>query len=551
MSPSSGTVLRLPSVKIVGLAMVLAAWPGLAAAQDAVEAMKPPRLTAAEVDWTAALATLAAIPELQGTVLASNAPHAQSDANAVPPSLAKLNATMALRFPGIAASPVPVLLPFDAEAMLRDLAAGTATDDAERYLSGFRFSKFFHPGPAGYDAAFTLTPNDVNELSDLKYAEPIEVQISGSALLYELDGSVVAAGQPVPELDAEFPGIKRLIYEHHLRYTFVRYGAPYVVSINCFDGRVPRYRMPTCRAGERVALRLLRALRIAGGTPRPHKVIEPAPIERPEAPSSVFRYRSPGKLLAGTGFRDLGGRADYTVYARIRFPLEHAPAYANSQMYQRRNPAPSYGYPWRDNFCERRGFPVGQCPAGIGHQGQDIRPAPCAPQPCRPNDQIVAVRDGAILRSPRQEAAYLFVNSANEHIRFRYLHMSPRKMNADQLLSGRLVREGEVIGEISNYSMRENGTSYHLHFDVQVPTRDGWVFVNPYMTLVASYERLIAGRGTEVDDAVIAATGEPDKVAVVEPPPRRSKWRNVRHSRHVHRGVHKVQKIRKHRVARR
>ena len=76
-----------------------------------------------------------------------------------------------------------------------------------------------------------------------------------------------------------------------------------------------------------------------------------------------------------------------------------------------------------------------------------------------------------ILRSPRQEAAYLLVNSASEHIRFRYLHMNPRKMDENNLLSGRRVFEGEVIGQVSNYSQKENGTSYHLHFDVQVPTR--------------------------------------------------------------------------------
>ena len=103
---------------------------------------------------------------------------------------------------------------------------------------------------------------------------------------------------------------------------------------------------------------------------------------------------------------------------------------------------------------------------------------------CTHHGDIVAVRDGVILRSPRQEAAYLFVNSANEHIRFRYLHMNPRKMDADNLLSGRRVHEGEVIGEVSNFSMKEAGTSYHVHFDIQVPTKYGWVFVNPYMTLV-------------------------------------------------------------------
>jgi hypothetical protein len=34
-----------------------------------------------------------------------------------------------------------------------------------------------------------------------------------------------------------------------------------------------------------------------------------------------------------------------------------------------------------------------------------------------------------------------------------------------------------------------------LHFDTQVFTRDGWLWVNPYVTLVSAYERLIRGRG--------------------------------------------------------
>src|SRR6267154_2397071 len=65
-----------------------------------------------------------------------------------------------------------------------------------------------------------------------------------------------------------------------------------------------------------------------------------------------------------------------------------------------------------------------------------------------------------------------------------------RQFDANGLLSGRFVREGEVIGKVANYFKRERGTTYHLHFDVQVPTKYGWVFVNPYMSLVAAYERL-------------------------------------------------------------
>ena len=110
------------------------------------------------------------------------------------------------------------------------------------------------------------------ELADIRYPEPIDVLISGSALLYELEDPTPASGAPVPALESEYPGIQRLIHEHHLRYTFVRFGVPYVVSAACFDSSVSRYKMPTCRAADRVLLRFLRALRVAGGTPAPPRM---------------------------------------------------------------------------------------------------------------------------------------------------------------------------------------------------------------------------------------------------------------------------------------
>jgi hypothetical protein len=62
---------------------------------------------------------------------------------------------------------------------------------------------------------------------------------------------------------------------------------------------------------------------------------------------------------------------------------------------------------------------------------------------------------------------------------------------------------------VSNYLDFPNGTSYHLHFDVQVFTRDGWIWVNPYTTLIASYERLIRGRGREIGiDPPVAAVAQ-------------------------------------------
>lgn len=485
--------------------------------------MKPPRLSSAQVDWAAAIDTLSAIGVLRSAMIATRSRRASSGALAAASRpLSRLNAVMSQRFAGIAVSPVPVLLPFDAAALMRDLAAGTATTTADnsRYLSGFHTATFLHAGPSGYDAAFAIDTRDHPDLADIKFRDPIEVQISGSVLQYQLDDPSPATGAPVPTLEADFPGIARLIHEHRLRYTFVRFGVPYAVAIRCFDGPLSRFRMPTCRVADRVALRFLAALRVAGGTPERPRTIQPIPVERPRDRSPTFTYYGPGQLLPNTSFRGRGGQADYTVYSQIRFPVAEAPAYANSQMYERRNRSrtsdpnvsPNYSYPWRDNFCERRGFEVGQCPAGIGHQGQDIRTPLCRPEPgqsrCEQHDEIVAVRGGVILRSPKQEAAYLIVNSATEHIRVRYLHMHPDRMDEDRLLSGRRVHEGEVIGLMSNYSKREGGTTYHLHFDVQVPTRHGWVFVNPYMTLVAAYERLIGGRGVELGDPTLAATND-------------------------------------------
>ena len=58
--------------------------------------------------------------------------------------------------------------------------------------------------------------------------------------------------------------------------------------------------------------------------------------------------------------------------------------------------------------------------------------------------------------------------------------------------------EGEKIGVVSNYLDHPNGTTRHLHFDVQVFTRDGWLWVSPYVTLISAYERLIHGRGREI-----------------------------------------------------
>jgi hypothetical protein len=514
MSLSSRGLIRLRLV----LALAISSAGASALANDAGP-FKAPTISIVRPDWNAARADAA---EIAGTPPAD--------------ALAKLNEASTKVFPAIAASPVPVLLPFDTRAYLGDPGADPAKP-ATDYQRGFKPSGFFLAGPAGYDAVFAIKSGDNAELSGIG-AEPVLVEISASTLLYDLPAANKAPDLTLRGPEKTFPNVRRFVLENYLRYAFEKYGMTYVVSISCFDGR-PRARWISCTQADRVAQHFLNALSLAGGNPDAPLAAGFTFAARPKEPSPDFTYYPAGRLLPNTGFKRNDGIADQTVYANIRFPFEKAPSFANSQSFMNwgdcdqtgRTPHPrgrkdaayrcrvnlkplvfnesapeNYSYPWRDNFCEHRYFYVGQCPGGRGHQGQDLRPATCQlrneqADRCTPyQDDVVAARDGMILRSPRMEGVYLTSNSASDHVRFRYMHMHPKSLDDDNVLSGRAVKDGEVIGKAGNFNRRDNLTTYHLHFELMVPTRDGWARVNPYMTLVASYERLIGARGTQVED---------------------------------------------------
>jgi hypothetical protein len=449
----------------------------------------------------------------------------------------QLNAITASVFPGVDQSSVPVLLPFDTSGYLADRMADVPPSLIySRYLFGFRSVDFFDAGASGYDAIVTAAPGGNGDLPARVFARPVEIHITGSLLTYAITDPLLGKGEPVKSLSSQYPDLRRIIREGFVRYAFTRFNIPYVVSIQCLDSAARTNRL-SCREASIVAEHFLKNLRVVGGKPVPPRpVIASAIVERPATLSPDFTYRPPGELIANSGYRRAGGHADRTVYAQIRFPIEQAPAYANSQSFMNwgdcylkgRLPRPhdkgdayrcrlndkklvfdesaggNYSYPWQDNFCETRDFQAGQCPGGFGHQGQDIRPATCTLRTnesdrCVPNLYgAVAVRDSVVIRTPKQQALMLLLNSRTEHIRFRYMHMSPSKLDIDGMVHGRRIAEGERVGVVSNYQGFQGGTTTHLHFDLQVFTRDGWIWVNPYVTLIASYERLIGGRGREV-----------------------------------------------------
>ena len=489
----------------------------LFASAAAAENIEAPRISLSQVDWNAAALSL---------------PH---DITGPPATeFAALNAQTEKRFPGIGKSSVPVLLPFDVDAYRKDLAAGSAeAATSDKYFAPFKPSKFFLPGPAGYMATFWLHDGDGG--INFRYRKPIELIMTGAAYTYDLDGPDHQEVFSVrdKELEAQYPGIKRILREAHVRYVFERFGVPYVLAIQCYDQPIAT-RYLSCKEADPVAVKFLKLLHVAGGTPQ--TVAEPhLDLSQPSAKSD-FTYYSPGFLIPESGWRKMPGRADYHVYARMRFPIAHAPAYVKSQSFMpwgdcyrtghtgrlgrkgaqyscKRNDIPlvfdesaavNFTYPWRDNFCEQRDFLVGQCPGGYGHQGEDIRPGSCTlfnegADRCLPyKHSVAAVRDGLIWRTAGNLAAYIVINTKNSFVRFRYLHMNPNFMDRDGILSGRQVSEGEILGKVATWGDSENGTSYHIHFNMQVFTKVGWVWVNPYMSLVLAYERLIGGRGTEI-----------------------------------------------------
>ncbi|WP_245454610.1 M23 family peptidase [Bradyrhizobium sp. RP6] len=497
----------------------------LLAAPIAADEFRGPSLTALRVDWRAALDQLRveikSHPQIAGNfIFALRRSVPRYDPRAVP-ALVQLNAISSRFFTGITRSPVPVLLPFDAAAYLEAQYSG-ASLTLSRYQADFNPVDMFDAGPAGYSATFSFEPGAGEGMPSRVFARPVEVQITGSALVYDIADPAGGKGELVKPLAPTYPDLRKLIREGYVRYAFTRFGVAYVVSIQCLDSAAKPRRL-ACKEAYPVAERFLKALRVAGGQrTRPLMDIASNVLERPVERSPDFSYRPSGDIIPNTGYRKQSGHPDMMAYAQIRFPLDKAPAFVRSQSYGKRDKSEGpTAYPWRDNFCESRSFEVWQCAGGYGHQGEDIRAAACPPpgegrEPCDPKQRaVVAVRDAIVIRGARDQAATLQVNSRTEHIRFRYMHMNPHALNADGVLNGRTVTEGEKIGVISNYLDHPAGTSMHLHFDVQVFTRDGWIWVSPYITLVSAYERLIRARGREVGPE-IANTAQPVAHALPE-----------------------------------
>ncbi|HAH11308.1 MAG TPA: M23 family peptidase [Alphaproteobacteria bacterium] len=179
----------------------------------------------------------------------------------------------------------------------------------------------------------------------------------------------------------------------------------------------------------------------------------------------------------------------------MRYPIEAAPAFPNSQVHGNGGhlgpggglcDRVNYTYPWRDNFCERRGWNTPACSTGKGHQGQDIRAMDCK----KAVHWVVAVEDGTITSIGGWSVKLKGV-SGREYI---YLHMA---MDQLAVRTGSPVKRGQRLGKVSN-DFGGQPTSIHLHFEILANVTapggaTGFRKVPPYTSLVDAYKRLLQG----------------------------------------------------------
>jgi hypothetical protein len=322
---------------------------------------------------------------------------------------------------------------------------------------------------------------------------------------------------------------------------------PYFVNVACSNDP-PEPRRLSCADADAIVRTVLSELRLLGGAPLPTTRRAAALVRRPAAKARVrtgFTYFPPGELLPGTSEMNKGGAPSRDIHGDILFPLEDAPAFANSQVFMhggdcrkqriqlpkqpgdrfaryrcRQNSkqlldfeghAENYAYPWRDNYCEARGegMPKG-CPLERGHAGQDLRPSRCIADPankarCKIDIfPVVAVVDGRALwkTGEHENNLKLVYDDPRNKLYYIYLHMSTKALKEAGMKRGQwvAVSKGRIVGKVGNFEhAKPGGTTAHLHFETRYGDNIG-APSNPYFTLVRAYERLIGAQGTETAD---------------------------------------------------
>ena len=461
--------------------------------------------------------------------------------------LATLNEVTAASYPAFAEAVVPVLAPIDPTRLLPGAVPARQTLAQVRRASLARSVASLQAVSlsSGYDVIATVSDEMLRELA-IGTRYKVQVHIGGSAVSYGSE----QGGELVSDMQDVIAGLRKIDGADEITYVFRKYNVPYFATIDCApapnDGGII-----TCTQADAVMRAVLRDLRLAGGGPRRTKKRAAATTcKQPARPSPTFQYHAPGKLLDGTAEQGSEGAGSQVVLGNcIFFPLKHAPAYANSQVFMHRGNClgqkellggqpgdrfprykcrqndkqlldfeghkENYSYPWRDNTCEVRGSNgPAECPGRKGHEGQDIRPSKCeppqsAPASCRNGVfDVVAVTPGVVWwKPPPKDYVVRLHSNDGTGLYYTFLHMPPASITQAGIANDTLmpVERGRTIGKVGNFARDNNGnpspTTTHLHFEIrrlQADTKAQGPALIPYLTLIRAYERLIDEAGTKL-----------------------------------------------------
>lgn len=543
------------------LALVWSALSGALASAEAQKEISPAQQPVA-IDWPSVARDVQALsPRLvspppsvsagfSADVDRELAGFAVSDKEAFRP-LANLNGFVASAYPDTKAVPVPVLAPIDTTRYLDDIGRNglLPQDTSVSYLAPSVMRMQFLAKTGGYDALVRVH-GDLLKRHRITNTDLVTVHLGATGLLYErgAEGSprrADAVGTLVDDkqLQALYPGLRRLVGADDVTYSFSKYGVPYFANITCEARKWPVTRVIACSQVDPIMRAVLLDLRLIGGSPTALERRSDACGPRPENASATFKFYPPGDLPDALSQGGKGGVETKTCWApgNFRFPLKTANAFANTQIFlhsgdcggranqiqlsggrykckqnptkvleKRESHLDNYAYPWRDTYCEVRndnGRNPPDCKQPIGgHEGQDIRPHECRPdgQRCKINlFEVVAVTRGRALWTEKNHIRLVAEDGTGLY--YMYLHMSPEALQEAKMKRGEWVpvNAGDKVGKVGNWMATEpNGTTAHLHFEIRKqggePCAGYGCTSSPYWTLIRAYEQLIGTRGTEI-----------------------------------------------------
>jgi hypothetical protein len=466
--------------------------------------------------------------------------------------LATINAVTSLVRPEISFAGSPVLLPFDFAAFVKAIRSSVGVAATDVYFGRLK-SLAFHPGAYGYRAylQFKNTSTVMISGSTILYRLPGNPQLPTPNTC----GSMIEEARKWGDENGKF--FDYLVkYEKQVGQVKAEYFNEREATIPClFSGALIEVNILCDAYGDAdcnvkaLARELFAALSFVGGSPRPQsnpgkndpiqrlsrEVDELSKAVSNKGLKSLPQYSAPGELVANSGVNGGSkGSDDFGVYGPILFPTDPS-ASAQTVVFRADehclNEDDDKGATceppqmpvitkapigeWRDNFCENRSdnnLPT--CPYGDGHAGQDVwgkgwndKKSPAYP--------LRAVVDGiAFRRFPNQPAVTVSdVNGTN--IDYIYRHMRPSVLDSHGIVASRPTEvtrgcrlayvdrlQGTASDQTDPTEKFKDGTvlytptAKHLHFEIRVPTKAGYVNVAPYRTLVEAHKTAISKADT-------------------------------------------------------